>query len=506
VFETILQAASGLASLEVAALIVAGVVIGVVGGALPGISSSVTLALLLPFSFALEPLHGLVLLASIYMAAEYGGSISAILINTPGTPAAICTALDGHPMAKQGRVMEALYASIIGSSMGGFLGVLVLLFFTPPLAEFSLRFGSPEIFWLAIAGLAIVCNLAADNFIKGVIAACIGLALAVVGEDLETGEVRFVFDVVELEDGIKLVPAVLGLFAVSQMLMIVGNAGATAIDVTKSPGAFRRMLHFFFVRPVSILRSSAIGVVIGILPGAGASIASFVSYGEAKRFSKQPEQFGKGNPEGVFAAETANNAMVGGSLVPLLAFGIPGSASAAVLFGGLTIHGMLPGPRLFTDHATVTFGFILSFFPVVLVMLTVGTVAARWFSKIVDVKLAYIVPTVMTLAIIGSYSFAGSLVDVFVTMGTGVLGYLLIRFGFGLGPVVLGFILGPMAEDGLRRSIVLAETQESFWGYLFGRPISIILIFITLSMIATAYISETRRRKRMRAAAETNSG
>ena len=223
-FEALAGAAVSLLSIQVLGLLIAGVIIGIIGGALPGINPTITLALLLPASFALEPMPALAFLAAIYMAAEYGGSISAIIINTPGTPAAICTGLDGHPMAKQGRVLEALHCSVIASSTGGLFGVVILLLFTPPLAEMSLRFGSSEIFWLAIAGLAIVSNLAAESFIKGVIAASIGLVIATVGEDLETGHLRFTFGVLELEDGIDLVPAVIGFFADSEMLMIVGKS------------------------------------------------------------------------------------------------------------------------------------------------------------------------------------------------------------------------------------------------------------------------------------------
>ncbi len=383
-----------------------------IGGGLPGISSSITIALLLPFAFTLEPLHSLVVLGAIYMAAEYGGSISAILINTPGTPAAVCTAFDGHPMAQQGRAKEALHAAILASSIGGLIGVFILIAFTPPLAEFALKFGSPEMFWLAIAGLSIVCGLTAKNFVKGVVSTLIGMTIATVGYDLQTGYPRFSYGVQEIASGIKLVPCVIGFFAVSEMLNTIASSQRHGELAKSSSGSFLKIVHFIFARPVLILRSSLIGTFVGILPGAGASIASFVSYNEAKRFAKEPESFGSGNPEGIVASESANNAMVGGSLVPLLAFGIPGSASAAVLFGAITLHGLVPGPRMFEEHAHVIYGFMVAFIPVVVAMLIVGGITAPWLASILRTRNELIVPAVLLLVLIGTYSFQNSMVDV----------------------------------------------------------------------------------------------
>ena len=361
--ESLYAAAAALFSLKTLGLCIVGVMIGIIGGALPGISASVTIALVLPMTFVLDPTSALVMLGAIYMAAEYGGSISAVLINTPGTPAAICTAMDGYPLSQRGRAREALYMAVLGSSIGGFCGVVILLIFTPPLAALSLEFNSAEMFWLAIAGLAVVCNLSAKDFAKGVIAACIGLWLATIGADPGSGYPRFSFGFYQMEAPLPLIPMLLGFFAVSQMFNQLGRAELEAPGAKTQPGALIKTLAFALARPFLILRSALIGVIVGILPGAGASIASFVSYGEAKRWSKNPDEFGKGNPEGILASETSNNAMVGGSLVPLLAFGIPGSASAAILLGALTINGLIPGPDLFENNPEVVYGFILAFIP-----------------------------------------------------------------------------------------------------------------------------------------------
>src|SRR6056297_873017 len=307
--EGLLAIMAGLLTFQKLGLIVLGVSVGLIGGALPGISASVAIALVLPLTFSLDPTSALILLGAIYMAAEYGGSVSAVLINTPGTPAAICTALDGHPMAVEGRAREALYVAIIASSIGGLFGVAILLLFTPPLAAFSLAFGAPEMFWLAVAGLAIVCSLAADNFLKGVIAAALGLWIATIGQDPATGFYRYTYGSYYLEGGVELVPALLGFFAVAQMLSLLGTGDGTIARVVSQTGALKKAILVPLRQPFLVLRSSLIGVIVGVLPGAGASIASFVSYGEAKRFSSDPDGFGKGASEGVFASESANNAM-----------------------------------------------------------------------------------------------------------------------------------------------------------------------------------------------------
>ena len=493
--EHISPAISSLLNLQVFGLIIVGVIVGIIGGALPGITATVTVALVLPLTFQLEPVLALATLAAVYMAAEFGGSISAILINTPGTPAAICTALDGFPMAREGRAHEALNFAVIASSIGGILGVLVLLFFTPPLAEFSLRFGSAEQFWMAIAGLSIVCTLTAENFTKGVISAGIGLFVAGIGTDPVSSIHRFTFNVLALEDGINLIPAALGLFAVPQMLILISRKEGVVEELKPQPGALSTAFTYTMKRLSLLLRSSFIGVLIGILPGAGAGIASFVSYGEAKRISKEDRKFGEGNPEGIVASESANNAMVGGSLVPLLAFGIPGSPSAAILFGALTINGFVPGPSLFNENGEVTYAFMMSFFPAIALMLLFGIYGARAFASVLKLNRAYIIATVLLLAVIGSYSARSDMADGYIMVAFGLLGFGLTKFGFSIAPVILGLILGPMAEEGFRRSLDIGNLQGSVWLYFFGRPISVILIMVTALMVITAFWQEAKRKR-----------
>jgi len=488
----ILTALANMADIKLLALMLLGVIVGMIGGALPGISASITIALLLPFAFTLDPLQGLIVLGAVYMAAEYGGSISAILINTPGTPAAVCTALDGHPLAQQGRAKEALHFAILASAVGGLIGVVVLILFTPPLARFALKFGSPEMFWLAVAGLAIVCNLTAKNFVKGVISTLIGMSIATVGYDLATGYPRFTYGVQEIASGIGLVPCVIGFFAVPEMLIAISASRAATKKAVTNPASFKNVIHYLFARPLLVIQSSLIGTLVGILPGAGASIASFLSYSEARRFSRDKTPFGKGNPEGIIASEGANNSMVGGSLVPLLAFGIPGSGSAAVLFGALTIHGLVPGPRLFEENADVVYGFMVAFIPICIFMLLFGVLAAPSIAAILRIRNAYIIPSVLFLVLIGTYAYQNSMVDVAIAAICGLLGYFLVRGGFPLPPIVLGIILGPMAEEGFRRSLRLGEIEGSVWMMFFGRPICIVLILVTMAMVFSAFWREYR--------------
>ena len=489
----LMTALANMADIKLLALMLLGVIVGMIGGALPGISASITIALLLPFAFTLDPLQGLIVLGAVYMAAEYGGSISAILINTPGTPAAVCTALDGHPLAQQGRAKEALHFAILASAVGGLIGVVVLISFTPPLAQFALKFGSPEMFWLAVAGLAIVCNLTAKNFVKGVISTLIGMSIATVGYDLATGHPRFTYGVQEIASGIGLVPCVIGFFAVPEMLLAISASTIATKKAVTKPASFKSVASYFFGRPLLVIQSSLIGTLVGILPGAGASIASFLSYSEARRFSRDKTEFGKGNPEGIIASEGANNSMVGGSLVPLLAFGIPGSGSAAVLFGALTIHGLVPGPRLFEENAHVVYGFMVAFIPICFFMLIFGVLAAPSIAAILRIRDAFIIPSVLFLVLIGTYAYQNSMVDVAIAAICGLLGYFLVRGGFPLPPIVLGIILGPMAEEGFRRSLRLGEIEGSVWMMFFGRPICIVLILITVAMVFSAFWREYRR-------------
>lgn len=468
---------------------IAAVVIGTLGGvligSLPGLNAPIGIALMLPFTFGMNPASALLLVGGLYMGASYGGSISATLLNTPGTEAAACTAIEGYPMAKQGRAKEALNLSVLCSSLGGIIGVLVLIFLTPPLATFALKFGPPEMFLVALASLGIVGSLCSKSLKMGLFATAFGILISSVGPDIMWGTFRLTFGVNELNQGIPLVPAMIGLFAIAEMLGQSGNRqGESILNVPMEDSSPKEVLKSLLKRPALWIRGSLIGTIIGILPGTGATVASFIAYGEAKRISKNPGLFGKGNPEGIMAAESANNAAVGGSLVPLLSLGIPGSAAAAVIFGVLSIHGLMPGPRLFSQNADIVYTFMLGMIPAIFAMAIIGVYGVKYAAKVLKVKFEYLIPIVLALCVFGSYSVRNSVFDVVLAIVFGAIGLLMKRMGIPVVPVVLGIILGPIIEENFRQCLIIIGAQGiSMVNYFIGRPLTVVLFLLFLILV-----------------------
>ena len=456
-----------------------GVTGGVIVGALPGLSGPIGVALLLPFTYGMDPATGLLMLSGLYMGSSYGGSISAILVNTPGTAMAVCTALDGNPLTNQGRGKDALYFSILSSSIGGLIGVFVLLLFAPSLAKIALKFGPPEMFLVILAGLFMVGTLSGQDIFKGILAGVFGIFLGTIGQDIISGAVRFSFGFHYLDAGIPLIPVIIGLFATSEMLILSTRVSSIRLVDTKLHEA--KLLDIFkkvIINPITY-KSSIIGSLIGVLPGAGGAIASFICYGEAKRSSKTPELYGKGCTDGIIAAESANNAAVGGSMVPLLALGIPGSTTSAILYGAIAIHGIVPGPRIFVNNPDFVYFFLIGMFFTVIFMFIIGILGADWFVKALKIKLIYLIPTVIALCILGSYSVRNNHMDILITIIFGIIGLLFKKLKIPIAPVVLGLILGPLAEKALRQSmIIISVSQTSLLGYFLNRPIFLLLFFI----------------------------
>lgn len=470
-----------------------GTVVGTIIGALPGLSAVSGVALVLPFTFAMDPARGLIMLAAVYMSAEYGGSISAILINTPGTSGAACTTLDGTPLTRKGQAQEALYTSLLAGTVGGAFGGLVLLFFTPLLARLSLLLGPAEIFWVAVAGLSLVAGLSGAHTIKGLVGVTLGVALTIVGQDAITGDMRFTFDSYELVGGIPLVPALLGLFAVASILSFLEKPGQAIAPLILRKGALRFVVEKLVGMKLLLLWSSVLGTLVGIVPGAGASISAFVAYGEAKRISKHPEEFGRGSYEGVAAPECANNAVVGGAMVPLLALGIPGSGSAAVMYGALTVHGILAGPRLFTERGDVAYTFMVGLLFTVVAMLVFGLITIRWSSLMVHVPARFMVSGVLALSAIGTYGLRNSLFDVYVLIGIGILGYLLGKVDVPLVTVALGLVLGNLAEQSFQQAMLVgAVDYGSGWIYFLRRPVALALMLGALVILASGILQILR--------------
>ena len=477
-------------------VVLVGTVAGLIIGALPGLSAVSGVALLLPFTFAMEPAQGLIMLAAVYMSAEYGGSISAILINTPGTSGAACTTLDGTPLTQQGQAQEALYASLFSGTVGGAFGALVLVFFTPPLARASLFLGPAEIFWIAVAGLALVATLSGQHVVKGLIGVLLGVAMTLIGQDAISGDMRFMFDDYRLVGGIPLVPALLGLFAVASILGLLEKVNESVAPLILRKGAMRFVLDKLAGMKILLLWSSILGTLVGILPGAGASISAFVAYGEAKRISKHPEEFGHGSYEGVVAPETANNAVVGGALVPLLALGIPGSGSAAIMFGALTVHGIIPGPRLFTERADIVYTFMIGLLLTVVAMLVVGMLSIRWSSLIVRTPRRAMVPAVLVLSMVGTYGLANSLFDVYVLLATGIGAYLLAKLDVPIVTIALGLVLGSLMEESFQQAVLVGEVDAgSTLAYFASRPLALLLMVIALGIVVAGVLQIVRERR-----------
>ena len=460
-------------------LIVVGTFVGVVVGALPGLSSSMAVALLLPFSLYLDPIPSIAFLSALYCAGTFGGSITAILINAPGAPPAAATAFDGYPMAQKGQAGRALGTATIASVTGGTISVLVLLFAAPLLARVAYSFGPAEYFALAVLGLSMLATISGDARLKNLIGGCLGLLIATVGIDLTTGVERFTFGVAELFDGIHFIPVLIGLFAVTELLTQAQHLGRKRNIVMLSAMKLPTLADIRGVMG-TILRSSGIGTFIGILPAEGSTMAAMIGYNEAKRWSRTPEEFGHGAIEGVAGPEAANNAATGGAMVPTLALGIPGSATAAVILGGLQVQGLRPGPYLFQEQPALLYGIFFAMLLANLLFLVIGLIGAKVFSRLSLVPPALLWPSVLVLCFVGAYGLEQSMVDVWVMVTAGLLGLGLKRYGFSAAPIVMGLVLGGLVETSLAQSMIIFDQQ---WAGFLGRPIALVFFVLALGSI-----------------------
>ena len=470
-------------------IIFCGVVVGIMVGAMPGLSPSTGVALLVPFSYTMSPALAVILLVSIYIASNYGGSITAVLINTPGTPSAAATALDGYPMTLKGEAGKGLGMSLIASTVGGMFGVVILIVFAVPLAKLAIGFHPADYFALAIFGLTTVGSLGSGNVAKAMVAVLLGLLINTVGIDPLTGVSRFTLGIDALYDGFTLIPALIGLFALSVVFTAVekGELGKTVVD--KVSGKFPTLLECWKVK-LTIVRSSVLGTVIGIFPGAGATIASFISYGIAQRSSKEPETFGKGAMDGVAASEAANSSSVGGALIPLLALGIPGSATDAVLIGALQLHDITPGPMLFETNPEIVYGIFAALIVANAVMLLMGIYGVRVFAKVVEVPTSVLYPMIVAIALIGSFAVRNSFFDVGACFAFGIIGWLLKRFDYPVAPVVLGIVLGGLLEENFRRAVMM----EGPWVF-FTQPLSATMLTIAALLFLWPIYKSYRAKK-----------
>ncbi len=458
--------------------IFAGVAFGVFMGAMPGLTGTMGIALVIPLTYAFEPITAFALLLGAYKGALFSGCIPAILINTPGTPAAAATVLDGYPLSQKGRGGEAMGMALWSSVIGDLVSTVALIFGAILLAQFATRFGPPEFATLVLFSLTIVAGVSGGSLIKGFIAAAAGFIFGTVGLDPMTATPRFTFGELTMLNGISLLAMLTGLFAISELfIQVVSPRRAQAkIAVPRakiSGGDIRAKLP-------TILRGSAIGIVLGSIPGLGATPAAFLSYSEAKRASKKPEDFGQGSLEGVAAAESANNATAGGALIPLMALGVPGDVITAVLLGAFLIHGLAPGPQLFTEDLDLVYAIFIALMMATLMLPLVGLVAIRLFSRIVMIPRHVLYPIIAILCLLGVFGFNSSPTDLWIMLGFGVLGYVMRKLAFPLAPMMIGFILEPLGEQSMRQALTISSGD---WAVFVSTPISILFLVLTVLSI-----------------------
>lgn len=467
-----------------------GVFLGTIVGVLPGLGPPATIAMLLPLSFKMDPTTGLIMMAGIYYGSKYGGSTTSILLNVPGESASVVTCLDGYQMARQGRAGPALGIAAVASFVAGSLGVLGLMFIAPPVARFSVRFGPPEYFALMALGLTMVVFLAGKSMIKGLLSALFGLWLASVGTDLFTAEPRFTLGRMELLDGIDFIVVSVGIFAIGEVLVNMESQAGT--ELFKVPKGLRNLLptlqdlkdcRFAF------LNGSLVGFFIGVLPGAGSTIASFISYGIEKAFSRHPERFGTGVIEGVAAPEGANNSETGGALVPLLTLGIPGSNTAAILLAALILWGFRPGPLLIQENPGLFWGLVASMYVGNVMLLILNLPLIPLFAQILRVPYYVLYPAILGISMVGTYSVSNSLFDVWMVCLFGLLGYLMRKLDFPAAPLILAMVLGERLELALRQSLMMSQGQLSI---LLNRPISAAILILAVIILFMPLIHKVR--------------
>lgn len=501
--ENILSGFQTLASFNAVIALVAGTVGGMIIGALPGFSAAMGVSLLIPLTYGMSPVAALTMLVAMYTSAIYGGSITAILCHTPGTPASAATAIDGYQLTKQGRGMEAMGVSTFGSAFGGTVSAIAMLLIAPALGAFSLKFSVLEYFLLAVFGLTVIASLAGDSVIKGLFSGILGLILGCVGLDAITGYPRMTLGIIQLEDGINFVPALIGLFSISQVMTLAwdvyhGKKGSIIEDEENLKNSrvlppWSEMKTLF----PTMGRCSIVGTIVGIVPAAGAGVSSWICYSMGKRFSKHPEKFGHGAMEGVASCETGNNAATGGALIPLITLGLPGSSVAAILLGGMMIHGLTPGASMFTKHAPTTYAIMIGFLFANILMGLVGLFAARYIARVSSVPMGYLGPVIVALSTVGTFAIRNNLFDVFVMLAFGLIGFMLKKCGFAAPPMILGMVLSEICENNWRRAVILAQAKGGMLSYFFSRPIAIVLaLLIVISLFSPIFMNYVNKKSR----------
>jgi putative tricarboxylic transport membrane protein len=469
-----------------------GVCIGLVIGAIPGLSPPMAIALLIPVSFEFEPATALILLVSCFAAGIYGGSFSAILLRTPGTSASAASAIEGYELTKKGKAVEAIKVSTFASVMGGIISGFVLLFLSRPLAQVSLWFGPAEYFLIALLGLTAIASVSFGSVSKGLISGLLGLALSTVGVDHFSSYPRFTFDLIGLQAGIGIMPAIIGLFAFAQGLdLCAGEAHGNISGLKTLSWRIWPKLSEMYQIKWSLVRGWACGLVVGIIPAAGGSIAQWIAYAWEIRRAKPGDQFGKGEIKGLAATEGSNNGVTGTSLIPMFVLGIPGGISAAVILGALTIHGLQPGLRLFKNNPEVIYTIMWGFIGANVIMAFVAIIMARTFAYLTLVPRGILGPLIILFSVVGVYAGSNNVYDIWLMIGFGVLGYFMEKYNFSTAGVLLGLVLGPIAEDGLRNLLIISDDAPI--GFIMGRPVSLVIVLCIAVILSFSLFRKSKQ-------------
>ena len=497
-----LMGAAMLSQPDVIIALVAGTLGGMFIGAMPGLSASMAVALLIPVTFGMSGEAGITLLTAVYTSAIYGGSITACLLHTPGTPASAATAADGFALTKQGKGLKAIGVSTVASMIGGTISAIALLFIAPALSQVALKFSSLEYFLIGVFGLTIIGSLAGDNMMKGLLSGCLGLMIGCIGLDIQSSAPRYCFGILELQSGIQLVPAMIGLFSLSQVMFSIEDVAKgkhTVLDENAKNLTGSPVPTWKEFKPLipTIAQSSIIGVLVGILPGAGGDIGSWISYNTAKNSSKHPEEFGTGIPDGIWAPEVANNASVGGAVIPMIALGIPGDGTTAMLLGGLTIHGIQPGPLMQQNNPVFTYMIFLSALLAAILCLLVEIFGIRWFPKLLDAPYHFLYPAILALCLLGVYIETFNIANIIMACFFIAVGLYMMYAGIPTTPFILSFVLGSQMENYFRKAISYGKGD---WTLFFTRPVSCILLIVAVGSVFVPLIKEHLAKKKAAAA------
>ena len=491
-FEMLLAGFTSILSIKIILLILAGVTLGLVFGSIPGLTATMAIAICLPITYGMDPIAGMSLLMGLYIGGVSGGLIPAILLKLPGTPSSIATTFDGYPMAKNGEPGKAFSFAIVASFLGGLFSIIVLTLIAPPLGKFALQFGPYEYFAIVIFSLTLIASLSGDSLTKGVIAGLMGIGFAMVGAAPVDAFPRFTLGFSALDAGFDLLPVLIGLFAISEILLTAERKMKKNLKVDLKKISYKVSFKEYFAQKWNFLRSSLIGLGIGILPGIGGGTANLIAYAAAKNSSKSEKKYGDGNPGGVVASETSNNAAIGGALVPLVSLGIPGDTVTAMLLGGLVLHGLQPGPLLIQNNGDVVYGIFAALLIANVFMALLLFLGMKGFIRLLSIPQHILLPIILMLCVVGAYGVNNRMFDVGALLFFGVLGYFMIKGNFPLTPLVLGFILGPLLETNLRRGLMLS--QGDFTPFV-TQPIAVVFLLITVFSLGLKFYGNWKKKK-----------